>query len=69
MKFQVTEIEFNFDEYDDAYPGELDDTYKQQITNETIGQIFEADDADDLVEEVTCATGWCIKSIQYEQIK
>jgi hypothetical protein len=69
MKFQVTEIEFNFDEYDDAYPGELDDTYKQQITNETIGQIFEADDADDLVEEVTCATGWCINSIQYEQIK
>jgi hypothetical protein len=27
--------------------------------------IWEADDEDDLVEEITCATGWCIKSIDY----
>jgi hypothetical protein len=65
MQFQVTEIEFDFDEYDDAYPNELDDAYKQQITEETIGQIWEADDEDDLVEEITCATGWCIKSLDY----
>jgi len=65
MQFQVTEIEFDFDEYDDAYPDELDDTYKQQVTNDTIGQIWEAGDEDDLIEEITCATGWCIKSIDY----
>jgi hypothetical protein len=68
MKFQITEIEFYFNDYDDAYPGELDDNYKQKITNETIGQIFEADDEDDLVGEITCATGWCIKSLDYRII-
>ena len=30
----------------------------------TIG--WEADDEDDLIEEVTTATGWCIKNIDYE---
>jgi len=65
MQFQVTQIEFDFD---DAYPDELDDNYKQQVTEETIGQIWEADDEDDLIEEITCATGWCIKSIDYRHV-
>jgi hypothetical protein len=68
MKFQVTEIEFDFDDDYDAYPGEFDDNYKQRITNETIGQIWDADDEDDLVEEITCATGWCIKSLDFRHI-
>ena len=58
MQFQVTDIEFDFD-YDihtDEY---------NRLMNETIGQIWEADDEDDLVEEITAATGWCIKSIDY----
>ena len=61
MQFQVTAIEFDFD-YDihtDEY---------NRLMNETIGQIWEADDEDDLVEEITCATGWCIKSIDYRHI-
>ena len=68
MKFQITEIEFDFDDYDDAYPGELDDNYKQKINNDTIGQIWDADDEDDLVEEITCATGWCIKSLDFRHV-
>ena len=28
--------------------------------------IWEADDEDDLIEEVTTACGWCIKSIDYD---
>ena len=68
MKFKVTFIQFDFDEYDDAYPGELDDSYKQQIIDDTIGQIWEVDDEEDLVEEITCATGWCIKSIDYVHV-
>jgi len=48
MQFQVTSIEFDFQEDDD-----------------TIGMIWEADDEEDLIEEITCATGWCIKSIDY----
>ena len=63
MLFQVTEIEFDFDEED-----EMDAYDKDRLASETIGQIWEAEDEDDLVEEITCATGWCIKSIDYRHI-
>jgi hypothetical protein len=65
MKFQVTEIEFDFEMEDDEYPS---DDYQHALTEETIGQIWDAEDEDDLVEEITCATGWCIKSIDYRHI-
>jgi hypothetical protein len=65
MKFQVTEIEFDFEMEDDEYPS---DDYQKALRYDTIGQIWDADDGDDLVEEITCATGWCIKSIDYRII-
>ena len=67
MQFQVTAIEFDFaDDYDEAWQG--DPVAEQEIIDETIGQIWEADDGDDLIEEITAATGWCIKSIDYRHI-
>jgi len=67
MLFQVTEIEFDFD--DDYYEGwEGDPIPQQEIIDDTIGQIWDADDEDDLVEEITCATGCCIKSIDYVHV-
>ena len=67
MKFQVTQIEFDFTN-DSGEDLELSVQEELEITEETIGQIWDADDADDLVEEITCATGWCIKSIDYRII-
>ncbi len=64
MQFQVTDIEFDFESDDE----ELDAFNRGIITDETIGQIWEADDEEDLIEEITCATGWCIKSIDYRHI-
>jgi hypothetical protein len=64
MQFQVTDIEFDFDDVEN----ELDDDYKSDLFDETIGQIWEATDEDDLVEEITAATGWCIKSIDYRHV-
>ena len=64
--FQVTEIEFDFTTDDGEY--ELQPSRQEQIIDETVGQIWEADDEEDLVEEITCATGWCIKSIDYRHI-
>jgi len=64
MQFQVTEIEFDFETDDDDFP----EHQFSNITDETIGMIWEADDEDDLIEEITCATGWCIKSIDYRII-
>ena len=64
MQFQVTDIEFDFD--DALYPlteEECDDIY-----DDYIGTFWEADDADDLVEEITSAAGFCVKSIDYRII-
>ena len=63
MKYNVTEVEFDFDD------GDFDDpiTFEEQvqITYDNLG-VWEADDEDDLIEEITTASGWCIKSIDYE---
>jgi hypothetical protein len=63
MKFQITGIEFDFDDED-----EMDAYDKDRLASQTIGQIWDADDEDDLVEEITCATGWCIKSLDFRHI-
>jgi len=65
MQFQVTEIEFDFD---DSASYDKEPGYFQTIIDETIGTFWEAEDGDDLIEEITCATGWCIKSIDYRII-
>jgi hypothetical protein len=66
MQFQVTEIEFDFsDDLDDVA---LDVESQDEIYDEVLGQIWEASDEDDLVEEITTAYGWCIKSIDYRII-
>jgi adenine specific DNA methylase Mod len=63
MQFQVTYIEFDFDGEDDLTPFD-----KDNITSQYIGDIWEADDEEDLVEEITAASGWCIKSIDYRHV-
>ena len=45
--------------------GELDKWEQDQIVKNNIG-VWEADDEDDLIEEITTAIGWCIKSIDYD---
>ena len=64
MQYRVTEIEFDFT--DDIGDGDtmedfLTDDYKREIVDETMSTTWEASDADDLVEEITSSTGWCVK--------
>ena len=64
MKYNVTEVEFDFD---DDYAEESKLTFDQEIEIRDLALgVWEADDEDDLIEEVTTASGWCIKSIDYE---
>ena len=64
MKFLVTDIEFDFNsDMPDYYSVSFDD--QQSIVNDNLG-VWEADDEDDLVEEITANAGWCIKSLNYE---
>ena len=64
MKFNVTEIEFDFD---DDYANGFKLTHDEEIELRDLALgVWEADDEDDLTEEITSASGWCIKSIDYE---
>jgi len=61
MKFNVTEVEFDFDlDY-----AKLTFDEEIEIRDLALG-VWDADDEDDLIEEVTTASGFCIKSIDYE---
>ena len=64
MMFQVTDVRFDFITDDD----ELSPEEQLDIIEETCATVWEAIDEDDLVEEITSATGWCIKSIEYNHV-
>ena len=66
MQFQITEIEFDLDCA--AADEELTPEDKRELYEDYIGTFWEADDEDDLVDEVTSASGWCINSIDYRII-
>jgi hypothetical protein len=64
MKFQVTEISFDFTDDNFECPVEI----QKSITRDCLGQIWDADDDDDLVEEITSAYGWCVNSLDYRHV-
>ena len=67
MKFLVTEVEFDLqDDYDMSKDDRLEfNELQRELEDQTVG-VWEADNEDDLIEEITTASGWCIKSIDYE---
>ena len=66
MHFLITDIKFDCS-LDDA-----DWTIKDQLETEEmlphsyIGSTWEADDEDDLIEELSCASGWLISELDYK---
>ena len=67
MKFQITEIEFDLTEDCDEY---IDTEMLQgQLTKAYTKTSWDADDHDDLLEQISYKSGWGINSIQYEEIK
>ena len=63
MNYNVTEIKFDFDEGDIDAPITFEE--QVQIIQDNLG-VWEADNEDDLIEEITTSSGWCIKSIDYD---
>ena len=63
MKYNVKEIEF--DTQDDSEEYKLTFDEEIDLRDSALG-VWEADDEDDLIEEITAAAGWCIKSIDYD---
>ena len=64
MQFQVTYIEFDFE--DALYS--MTEQECEDFYDDYVGTFWEADDGDDLVEEITSAAGYCIKTIDYRHI-
>tara|TARA_Y100000996_G_C22427357_1_gene604079 strand:- start:601 stop:843 length:243 start_codon:yes stop_codon:yes gene_type:complete len=67
MKFNVTEIEFDFD--DECY-GYEPLTFDEEISirDQALG-IWDTEDENDLIEQITNTMGWCIKSIDYKSME
>ena len=75
MKFNVTYIEFDLDDDYEIYESlsSKDEILnKEQLRDElecsALG-IWDASDEDDLIEQITELSGWCIKSIDYKSIE
>jgi len=67
MKYLVKSCEFDLqDDYDTSKDDRINfDELQVELEDQTVG-VWEADNEDDLIEEITTASGWCIKSIDYE---
>ncbi len=60
--FQVIYVELDFD------GAELAHFEQDRITADIIGTHWQADDEEDLTEEITCATGWCVKTLDFQHV-
>ena len=70
MNYNVTDIVFDFDddEANTVCNSDLEtffiasESVRREVVEDHLG-VWEADNEDDLIEEITAAAGWCIKSI------
>ena len=65
MQFSVTEVEFDFDDGIKLDDSKLTFDEEIEIRDLTLG-VWEANDEDDLLDEITATTGWLIKKIDYD---
>ena len=63
MRFNVTDIEFDFSDSMGTIP-----EYEARAITSLGKGIWDTLDEDDLIEQITELSGWCIKSINYEII-
>ena len=74
MNYNVTDIVFDFDddEANTVCNSDLDTFFiasevdRKEVTERHLGVWEDIEDEDDLIEEITAAAGWCIKSIDYD---
>ena len=65
MKYNVTDIEFDFDDGNDGESYPL--TFDAEIAIRASARgIWEADNEDDMIDEITAATGYLINNIYFD---
>ncbi len=68
MLFRVTEIEFDCSLDDEDWTEQDQLETEEFLPSRYIGTIWDADNEEDLIEEISCASGWCIKSIDFRHV-
>jgi hypothetical protein len=68
MKFQVTKIVFDFTEVFFVPGAAIPRQLQEEVVNKTLGQIWEAEDEEDLVEKISNEIGWFVEDIEYRQV-
>ena len=68
MQFIITNINFDCTLDDADWTQEDVERTQQKLQEEYIGEVWEADDEEDLIEEISTASGWCINSIEYRHL-
>jgi hypothetical protein len=68
MQFQITKIQFDCSLNSDDGTKWNQRREEEKLREDYVGTFWEADNEEDLIEEITCASGWCIKSIDYHHI-
>ena len=65
MKYNVTDIEFDFDDGNDGESYALTFDEEIAIRDSALG-VWEADNEDDMIDEITAATGYLINNIYFD---
>ena len=67
MRFEVTDIEFDLN---DSLSEEYSLSFEEEIElHDSALGIWDTLDEDDLIEQITELSGWCIKSIDYKSME
>ena len=65
MMYDVTDIEFDFDDGNDGESYALTFDEEIAIRDSALG-VWEADNEDDMIDEITAATGYLINNIYFD---
>ena len=65
MQFQVTNIQFDFS---DSFEPTITKEEMDEVIDETLSTIWEAADEEDLIDEISSCSGWCVNSIDYRHV-
>jgi hypothetical protein len=68
MKYHIIDIEFDCSLDDEDWTLKDQQETEEMLPRAYIGTIWDADDREDLIEELSSASGWCIKSLDYNFI-
>mgnify|MGYP003345126139 FL=1 len=68
MRYLITDIAFDCSLEDDDWTPKDQQETEYILPAAYLGTIWDADDEEDLIEELTASSGWLIKSLDYKHI-